>query len=746
MALDRFVESVTETFVPDPNILTELKEAAEEIAAFTKSRGAKVTAGHISLACAADYDYTVKDGGRASDIIDSVRPILTQVPLEDEEIKTPLGVLKCPANEERWRHWFRKYPYTKYTYGKPDYSRFDVEDLEGESIETKPEGFYHVTTPFGDPIPKDKWLGEPNIRLVGIDYAFGLQVYACAFLKYTEYREKFIPMRLSTVNEPGYKSRVITITLWWVNVLLQAVSHIVQDCLACHPFAVAGLTRSSQAWNCMYQVQRKRFHNGSSILCSDLKEATDHIPWEVAYNLLSGFNSVFKIPGMNTALDLISMPRSFAIDEDNVIMTTRGIMMGEPLTKSILTLHQLAAEHMAWQTIIDPVKSISYINDARFFSVGGDDIIAAGIIPYLEEISKNLVRQGAKLSDDKHGIFNKVAKYCERILETQKFLKGLNVWSVYKDYDNSAWIESVKVRLLSPTTKSTEVVNDRNTAIGKALSLGKELRYIPDSVYPYKFKNLIRDRFIQRMGSLVPDRTKCTFWHLLLPRKYGGLDLWLEGDIPDLCQKLPDPTKVLLQEVVEGKVLDLKLSDFQRIPRNSSFRGYSLQDSLETRIDAILTNLGFWQQFEISSWQSLKPQVENKETPQSDVVLASQLRKAGWLLKGEVVDQLLRPILFSELVSGKAKPKPYNTERLVSRYRKIWNLYPSEGTILKEETLRAALKKRLDESFFNVSVKTPSLLEHLYVDLTVLEEVSIGTPNLRLDLPEWLKLLEVETD
>lgn len=154
---------------------------------------------HISLSGAGDCDYTVKDGGRLTAILNAIRPRLTSLPDEDRVIQLPFGI---KLNEEkyiqRWRTWCRA-------------ERLDI-PYEFEELQT------------GNP---KHWSDD---RRAGFDEAIGLQIYVCALMDaqdegfltpYGVLRKDYKPpkCRITVVPEPGGKSRIVSITKWWVIIL-----------------------------------------------------------------------------------------------------------------------------------------------------------------------------------------------------------------------------------------------------------------------------------------------------------------------------------------------------------------------------------------------------------------------------------------------------------------------------------------------------------------------------------------------
>jgi len=737
-SLHTFKESVTAEFKEDRDFLERIERSSESIARFVSSKMKSTESeAHISVGAGGSYSLTVAEGGRSMEVYLEALPILEHVPLADEEIKTPWGVFTTPAGIARWRSWGRSKIYNHWIQGQPKFGIFDPSEYIGQSPETAPHMYFDKSYGFGEILPVT-YLGEADLVKQGYDYALGMQLTVAAFIAMQKH-EGTIPARVLTVPEPGLKARIVTTTTWWNNLLQQSVSHRLIRLLREHPFSEAGLTRSNQAWNFQYLAAGKELPKGSELLVSDLKEATDHIPHSVGLALLRGFARGLSetIPGFEIAARLSCSDRIFHTPIGIILSSGRGIMMGEPMAKPTLTLHQLVMEDLAFHDLhnIPDYEVVSPVDKTRCFAVGGDDVIGMGPRPYLEGISNNLTLAGAKLSPEKHGIKPVVARYCEKLIEVSKMLRCTSVSVIYRDYLNSPWIESVKVRLLSPTTKSTEIQNERNTAIGKGLMLGKELRYFPPTVFSAEHKSLIRDRFILRMGSLLPDRSKGTFWHLLLPTWFGGLDLWMPEDLALLPTKLPGPSKALLKYYGTTSMPKGMLEQFSRLTSNSFFRGVDVV-TVKDRIATVCDNLEeaategkFLTMLEKRTYRDLRSEIKG-QLPES--VVARQLTGKGWLTREEIIDYLSRPAAFTLSLEG-GREKRFNTIPLKERYGKLWLRWDLSEDITEAEVKEALLRRPPDLWLYNVKTTgNMSFFEGQIVQVPLLEEPTLVMPSLKL--------------
>jgi len=667
---------------------------------------------HISLSCAGSYYETVKDGGRGKEIRESLNEYLTVTPEEDEEISTPIGQLSCPKGEPRWRHWCRKTPYTHY-----------------------PE------IRFGEPITEEVFA-EQNLYYQGFDEAIGNQILAVSMLEYGAWSKTGlgIPIRALTVPEPGYKARIVTTGPFWLNILQQSLAHYVRGVLAAHPSARSCMLKTDQAWQSLYLMSGKEYPKEFLCLSSDLKEATDNIPKDVGIQLLTGFleGCGQRSRLTTTCCDLLRMNRDIITDYGVSTRQSRGIMMGEPLAKGILTILNLCAEEYAMRTFLEvPYGVRHYVSPPwRTFHVGGDDHIAIGPPEYLRKITEFHTKCGSVLSTGKHGMSNKVVTYCEKVLEIRRIYSPFNVRTINdstEHYEASPFVDSIKVRLLSPLTKAFEVSSERNVAIGKGLSLGRTLKWLNKDHYPTKWVRMVRDRFFERMGSLLPDRTSGIYWQLLLPSYWGGLDLYIPDEVGRLYKEVPELTKSIMESYLQDESKaheEVKL--LRKFLTNYSYRGFVLDENevqaMTSHLEMIIGNLPR------STWWEIKREFDPEGLLSAKDVVDRAYRD-GWKGESDIIDVLLRPILFKEILLGKERPKPYNTVRLKRRYATLWDrLYKGDST-LSAEDFRKAVLGRPQDPFYKVDYpkEIHFASDRGYIYTSVLDDALHGMPKLSLD-------------
>lgn len=714
-ALSTFLQNIENPYFYEVETLNLTRALSERLGEKCVSLSDKhITKPHISLSCAGSYYQSVKDGGRGKEIRDALTTRLTHRPLEDESIDTPFGLLCCPKGEERWRYWCRGQPYSHY----PD-------------------------TPFGSPI-KEEVFAEQNLYYQGFDEVIGNQILVVAYLDYVDWSKTGlgIPCRTLTVPEPGFKARIVTTGPYWLNVLQQGLSHVMKDVLSAHPSVKSSLMKTDQAWQSLYLMSNKEYPKEFLVLSSDLKEATDHIPKVIALQIFMGFirGSGIRSNLIEVCRHLLEMERTFISPIGVSERQFRGVMMGEPLTKVILTILNLVVEEYAMRTYLRVNFGTSFYESPKWrtYHIGGDDHLAVGPREYLEQITFCHSLLGSKISVGKHGISRIAVKYTEKVLDIRNIYKPFDVRKINdstESYESSPFVDSIKVRLLSPTSKSTEVSSDRNIAIGKGLSLGRTLKWLNRDHFPTKWVRMVRNRFFERMGSLLPDRSSGVFWQLMLPTQWGGLDLYLPDEVEDIYSKLPQLTLSIMEDYLGNEpeaVRDIGL--LRKFLTNYSYRGFKLNESevaaMTSHLEMIIQNLPSKYWWEIKQEFDPEGKLSAKE-------LSGIAYTEGWHMEEDILDELLRPILFKEILLGKERPSPYNTERLKRRYARLWDLLYKGPSGISFADFQKALKTRPQGKFYKVGYpeEIHFVSDRGYIYKSVLDDALHGMPILSIGFP-----------
>jgi len=348
-------------------------------------------------------------------------------------------------------------------------------------------------------------------------------------------------IKASAIGEPGAKSRIVTVGEDWLTIFLQPFSHHLLGLAKLHPSVTAGLTRGWQLYEWV-----KRLRNAGPVknqttyfLSSDLTTATDYCTHEYSEAMVDGFmdglgeNSEY----LRASKSLLCSSRRYEndLDEFQDMLTTRGILMGDPGAKLVLTLHNLCAE---WEAFIrsqlgklgaTDAELLLHLSSAkgaatkpwRHFACSGDDHIGQGPIQYLRRITTNHGLNGMSVSWPQNFISSRGAFYCEEMLFTVG-LKNSEIWGVEtplnkREYLRQPHIDAMKVRLFSPCSKECEGKDEPNPAIGKARQMQGMLSWLGggfEAMVP-----MASARFEQRMEGFLPSRLSTRY----LPVKLGGI-------------------------------------------------------------------------------------------------------------------------------------------------------------------------------------------------------------------------------
>jgi hypothetical protein len=197
-----------------------------------------------------------------------------------------------------------------------------------------------------------------------------------------------LPVDPVPISEPGVKARIATKSLIWINLYLSPASHFIKETMLSIPGCRVGLKGSDHAWNFEASFGRhaNSWHEIEAISTSDLTAATDWLEHDIAARGMKAFLSgrFGEHPAdeyLHSAIDLVCSPRllvkkpscfnlknggtrnksvyksyiqgppALRVEHGNKSYegypTKRAVLMGEPLTKMILSLLSIAAERAA---------------------------------------------------------------------------------------------------------------------------------------------------------------------------------------------------------------------------------------------------------------------------------------------------------------------------------------------------------------------------------------------------------------
>lgn len=738
--LKTFKETTSKPFLVDQGDLERLRHAVTRIVTkcnmLGNRKGFNFKKGHISLTYSASLNATQREGGRGTEIANLAKKFLTEVLDYDERINLPFVTLVTGKGEQRWATWCRETPL------------YQLEFLQEVVLNPPPDFPNKAFKPFpafGDLRSDITLLGRYNYYW-GYDECLGNQIYCMAYLEYLATNDDPFPtVRVSTIPEPGGKFRTVTVSDWWVNVLMQPFCHIVKGILELHPSAVAGLRKADQAWQYLVRLSKASFETLDEVVClsSDLKEATDAMPPEVAQVLLEGFNFFFPNQfneAYRAAIKVATCQKIIIMPDNTCFIKRRGILMGEPLTKVALATLNLAVEELA---LIDYLNLNWWDFNApsplwRCYAVGGDDHIAVGPRDYLSMITANHRKFGSMISPEKHGVSMFAVKYCEKMLFVQHFKEQIDPKDPLVG-EKHPFIDSIKVRLLSRSTKSLEVLGERNTAIGKGAALGSTIAWLNRDHFSIKWCKMVRERFEYRMKEFLP-RFKKLKGYLYLPASLGGLNLLLREEYDTLT--LPNLILSLLVRLA-SEPYDYKIHDaLKSFRRNYSSRGDAMSEELRQSC------LQFFHEFseERLPFKSLNDRFRSILKDSDSTGKIRILEGLGWIGIDSFLDRIDRVEQFRTILDLKGPKKLYNTTPWRERYHILWTALKDQR--LSDEELQnyyiphiiECVDKKLRTLPF-VNLYEEHKVEYLdakneliKISSTFGEEIYGGTPLLNVDI------------
>nr|UJQ92865.1 MAG: putative RNA-dependent RNA polymerase [Narnaviridae sp.] len=661
IAKEKYKSVLTSPPVPTAEHIVRMSQTARRIGSLCKAiRPGPIHPGclHFSVTSSGEYSFSVKNGAQAQAVMDAIRRHLAVLPRESSTEQTPFGEVQIVGWIPLWKTLFRK------------------------------------TRPYGTFLEEDEYFDGFFDRIVGLDEVTGKQ------LMYVAWKEisPTPTLRATVVPELGNKARLVTLSEYWLGILEAPLAHLLVEAMKFHPSVFSSFHRQDQAFEAVKGLcklkpkglrskclrrgdhcRSKRDHS-EAILSSDLSDATNAQDFALTKAILRGFINGYGLadtsaPYVNLVLDLIG-PRIIILDEVDTIVTTKGIMMGEPIAKPSLTLLNLCVEELSFLWYTHSLERLednepSPYRDWRYVHIGGDDHLARGPISYLKAITRNHVNSGSIISVEKHGYSTRCVKYTERLIN----LKNLVYQKPFdeEDYSRSIIVDSVKVRLLERGQSTLLKKDNKNVAIGKSRQLAGCLEWLPkdDRYYTEDKKLSIRKLFIQRMGPLLPKEpvNPRAFASVFLPTIVGGYGLGLRSETKYWALRSPEPTKWLISKILLDMDTEQDRKIFRKLNSNISSRGIeSIIQSQEKMMESLRNIPGA----PFISWKDLKAQFPN-DNPRWTIAQAAD---HDILSIDEFVKRVSRGNLFQKLLLGQGDLSVFNTRPYVQTYKHVvWPYY-----------------------------------------------------------------------
>jgi len=312
--------------------------------------------------------------------------------------------------------------------------------------------------------------------------------------------------RVSSVLEPGYKSRVITVASAEVTILLNPFTKIWVDILKTAKVTKMGFSAGRAGWeiyeSLVHYQELNRFKFG---LSSDLETATDYCDFGNAKIVCEISKELGITPPWYTDLvyDLCTNMEMFSAKPRQYnfppFKAKRGLMMGDPPTKIILSV--IMGSILSW------LNCISYNI--------GDDIFALSTQP-IESTFRTLIEtSGLKVSEVDTYTSENFVFFTEEYIPVPQIPS--EIYSAIKrhgDYSHLWYVDYPKLRIVLPLAKEAVTLSD--TKVGKFKVMANDLNYINKGMYQYHYFQIFS--WLQECY-LGVNKTKGM---LYTPRQFGG--------------------------------------------------------------------------------------------------------------------------------------------------------------------------------------------------------------------------------
>ncbi|BCH36659.1 RNA-dependent RNA polymerase [Magnaporthe oryzae narnavirus 2] len=630
--------------------------------------------GHLSLTSSASIDSPVKEGGRAAEVAVKFRTWATYVPDQDEEASTWFGVpYRLKAGRPRWQTMCRESPVHLPFHEFGESVENMVLDFENFKYEDPLYGLDEVTG-----LQLLQWSLEECIKNGLID--------GCPYNNGVPLKKGDVApsIRASAIGEPGAKSRVVTVGEDCLTIFLQPFSHHLLGYVKLHPSATAGLTRGWQMFEWCKGLRNAGPVPGQKtyFLSSDLTTATDFCRHDFSQSMIDGLMEGLgeSSPYLSVSAALLCSGRRYESEVEGFfdMLTTRGILMGDPGAKLVLTMHNLCAE---WEAFIRYQLNMLDADDESFydrlrhskggmlakwrhFACSGDDHTGQGPREYLSRITRNHELNGMSVSWPQNFLSSRGAFYCEEMILTV----GLRDDQIYggetpfakRPYLEQPHIDAMKLRLLSPCSKEHEGKDEPNPALGKARQMQGMLAWLGggwEITVP-----VMSARFEDRMEAFLPDDLAIRY----LPVKLGGIGSPAfhrsKIELEKIFRGMSADHRSAVQDVLAGRAPLLVRQCLATFATNARARGVSSNVVID-QVKEILSNAELTLGVDDSGLQLLSctPDTEWHNMRFSDKKTIA--RRYGLLTVDDALNMIDRPYLFRNMlapeVSRRHGEEPY---------------------------------------------------------------------------------------
>mgnify|MGYP003572089936 CR=1 FL=1 len=359
----------------------------------------------------------------------------------------------------------------------------------------------------------------------GFDARIGQLLHSWASWEYDSHDDSNLKAKLIIVTEPGGKIRPLTSGEVWAYVYMVPAMHMLKEAVECLPGARVGLNESDGLWRFGNSYERHFGDDPSNapeyISSSDLTSATDRADHNVSRDLMHGM--VTELTEFRTSLtdylieavNLCCSPRQvtyklkgqalrrligglkqngveFSREGGSITFnSTTGVMMGDPITKVILTASSMGA-YYATINGFDKLSDVTYekyVKNTRahtvkrgprkghtfgagrkMFACAGDDHVMLGTLDQVLKPPRFLESMGFEISWEKYRISRRFVHYCQDFGLAPSLKPGVK-------------IDNVKLRFLNQFQKMGSHGNFEfpDPLIGKAKGLERDFRFLEEN-------------------------------------------------------------------------------------------------------------------------------------------------------------------------------------------------------------------------------------------------------------------------
>nr|UFT26920.1 RNA-dependent RNA polymerase [Drosophila-associated narnavirus 3] len=650
---------------------------------------------HCSISKVGTLEIPLSEGGRAEMMRKDIRSFLEYVPGADEAYDLPWGATVCAAGIPRWK-------------------RFCVHPNSWVEIDKRSD---QMEEPFDEEsmlyaLFKFNFVGDYYPRFSGVTSYLGQQILGVAFLTLPQEGRNQVIVR--PIPEGGGKIRFITMCRWQVVIIQQVVNHHLVEVLSAHPFMGPIFSRANLGWVTLDRVASFREANQHTEplwgYVSDFSSATDSIHKDAAHCVwMRIINTLYEgAPPklLELGMELLLEPKQILLKRgdqpDPALLTTRGIFMGEPLTKVTLTILMMSVYHASQKGLrLYPRSRIP----KEFYFAPGDDHMAIGPLDFVQRISRTPSKWGFILNQDKTSLvpMDGTVHFCEEFFDLRNFQSSPRTRKI-KDsvsYGVSMWVDFPKLKLFNPTPLNQRGMRDEGYALrGKAALLGKFLSW--STTWSTQEKNNLRRRFIQVCDFLIP---KGKLFHtILFPPHMGGLGLGTRDEIQEVIGEFSPRFLEILSAATRNRAVDQAL---RAVPGVKLHRGFQFP-KLSFLEEVVWGSLGSLEQ---GSFPELSERfgIQTLETSRALKVL----RGLGWWSISELTSKLERCVAMPSILFGSEEKvslhSPSYDKRWLAAYRECDEVVP---TSLGGEMTEAKWASLRDD--FMAAVAGKSVCDTLY--------------------------------